>query len=234
MKFGFQSSKYDNLTLEREIQFADNNKVDFFDVFFDDFVPADIVNVQLPEIFTVHLPLGFATRTKEYQKPYFDFINKNKPATVTVHFAELTMDSLEYICSQINSGIICIENSIPDRNEFSGLSYIDFMVEANAFALEKGIKIASTFDCGHTKLCGYDAVEYAKQILEKGIDVYTIHLHDNDGTGDQHRPAGSLYNGINFGEIINIFNKMNHDVYGVIEHWNNNYNALEYLRNLQN
>ncbi len=199
MKFGFQSSKYDNLTLEREIQFADNNKVDFFDVFFDDFVPADIVNVQLPEIFTVHLPLGFATRTKEYQKPYFDFINKNKPATVTVHFAELTMDSLEYICSQINSGIICIENSIPDRNEFSGLSYIDFMVEANAFALEKGIKIASTFDCG-----------------------------------DQHRPAGSLYNGINFGEIINIFNKMNHDVYGVIEHWNNNYNALEYLRNLQN
>ena len=114
------------------------------------------------------------------------------------------------------------------------ICYIETFTLINAFALEKGIKIASTFDCGHTKLCGYDAVEYAKQILEKGIDVYTIHLHDNDGTGDQHRPAGSLYNGINFGEIINIFNKMNHDVYGVIEHWNNNYNALEYLRNLQN
>lgn len=234
MKFGFQSSKYDNLNLEEELQFADNNKVDFFDVFFDDYVPIDIKNVQLPQVYTVHLPLGFAKLAKEYQKPYFDFINKNHPETVTIHFTELTLDSLEYICSQIKKGIVCIENNIPDRNEFSGESYIDFMVKAKAFAMEKGIKIAATYDCGHAKISGYDPVEYAEEILAKGIDVYTVHLHDNDGHEDQHRPAGSLYNGINFGELVNVFNKLKHEVYGVIEHWNNNYNALEYLRNLQN
>ena len=60
IKFGFQSSKYNNLTLEQELQFSDNNKIDFFDVFFDDYHPDDIKNVALPETFTVHLPGGFA------------------------------------------------------------------------------------------------------------------------------------------------------------------------------
>lgn len=234
MKFGFQSSKYDNLNLEQELQFAEHNKIDFFDVFFDDFVPGDIVNVQLPEVFTVHLPLGFAKLAREYQKPYFDFINKNKPKSVTVHFSELTFESLEYICSQVKSGIVCIENNIPDRNEFTGEPFIEFMVKAKDFALANGFKIAATYDCGHAKLCGCDPVEYAQKIIAEKIDIHTVHLHDNDGKDDLHRPAGSLYNGIDFADLISVFNKLNHDVYGVIEHWNNNYNALEYLRNLQN
>lgn len=233
MKFGFQSSRFDNLNLEQELLFAENNKVDFFDIYFDDYSANDILNVHLPEIFTVKLPRGFCKLLPEDQMPYFDFINKNKPKAVTIQSGELTLDSLEYICSQINEGIVCIENSLPDKNEYSGKSYFDFMIEALNLVKSKGLKIYSAFDSGHAKICGYDPVSYAKELIESGIEIRVVHLHDNDGVNDQHRPAGSVCNGIKFEELISIFQNAEKDIFGVIEHWNNNYNALEYLRNLQ-
>ena len=56
IKLGFQSSKYDNLNLEEEIQFSQSSDIDFFDVFFDGFGPEDVLNVELPSIVTVHAP----------------------------------------------------------------------------------------------------------------------------------------------------------------------------------
>lgn len=232
VKLGFQSSKYDHLTLEQELEFSSHNEIDFFDVFFDDFTPGDIVNVQLPENFTVHFPIGFEKKSKEDMKPFLDFVNEKRPKTVTIHFSNLSYEMLEYIGMNIKNSVLCIENSIPDCNEFYNNSYIDFMVQAVKLAAEKGFKVCATYDAGHTKLNGLDACEYAKKIIDSGIEIMTLHLHDNDGHEDQHRPAGSVCNGINFPEVMALAQGFKHDVYGVIEHWNNNYNALEYLRNL--
>lgn len=233
LKLGFQSSKYSSMRLEQELQFAENNKVNFFDIFFDDFVPTDIVNVKIPENFTVGLPINFGELSKEIQQTYFDFINEKKAQTVSIPFSNLTEEQVLEFASKIEHSTLCIENAIPDKNNHNGLCYIQFMKKIIELADKQKIKVAATFDCGNAKVCGYDVVDYLKQILENNIDVCTVHLHDNDGVHDQHRPAGSIYNGINFDEILNILNNLKYDVYGVIDHWNNNYNAMEYLINLQ-
>lgn len=232
IKFGFQSSKFDSLTLEQELQFSDSNKIDFFDVFFDDYRPDDIRNVEIPLNFTVHLPDGFAKFPREEQLKYIEFINRRCPKTVTSHFSDFSLESFEFLCSSITASRFCIENTPPDWNETCGKNYLDFMKEMHEFADSKGLQVYATFDTGHAKVCGHEPVSYLKQLLENGIDVYTVHLHDNDGTNDSHRPAGSVCNGINFAAILEILGTVNHDVYAVIEHWNNNYNALEYLKSL--
>ena len=124
------------------------------------------------------------------------------------------------------------ENTTPDVHKTYNINYIEFMKKAKELADEKGFKIYSTFDTGHAKINGFDAVEYAKKIFDLGIDIITLHLHDNDGKNDSHWAAGSVYNGINFGDVLDLFKKLKYDVNAVIEHWNNNYNALEYLQNL--
>ncbi|MCR5614036.1 sugar phosphate isomerase/epimerase family protein [Treponema sp.] len=232
VKFGFQSSKYNNLNLEQELQFADINKIDFFDVFFDGFKPEDVKSVELPENFTVHLPIGFAKYDKELQQQFFDYINERKPKTVTIHFCELTYESLEAICTSIPGVRVCVENTFPDVNEFYNNTYKEFMMAANEYAAQRGFRFSATFDTGHAKLNGQDPVEFLSQLIESEIDVFTVHLHDNDGKEDSHRPAGSVYNGINFAQLLEILKNLKHDVFAVIEHWNNNYNALEYLQNL--
>ncbi|MCR5387501.1 MAG: hypothetical protein K6E69_10315 [Treponema sp.] len=232
IKFGFQSSKYNSMTLEQELDFASNNKIDFFDVFFDGFTPNDIKTVELPDEYTFHLPIGFAELTSESQKEYFDYINEKKPVNITIHFCELTYETLEYICTQVPDTKVCIENTTPDVHKTYNINYIEFMKKAKELADEKGFKIYSTFDTGHAKINGFDAVEYAKKIFDLGIDIITLHLHDNDGKNDSHWAAGSVYNGINFGDVLDLFKKLKYDVNAVIEHWNNNYNALEYLQNL--
>lgn len=45
----------------------------------------------------------------------------------------------------------------------------------------------ATFDVGHAHTFGLDLEEYMKKILPYLAEV---HLHDNDGSGDQHRPLG--------------------------------------------
>lgn len=234
IKLGFQSSKYDNLNLEEEIQFSQSSDIDFFDVFFDGFGPEDVLNVELPSIITVHAPYGFGRLSKEFQQPYFDYVNSKGAKVFTLNFIDLTLDVVEHICKNIKEAAICIENNIPDRNEFTDETYLDFIVKAHDMTVEKGLKIYAALDVGHAKVNGYEPLEVAKQLNSKGIEIVGLHLHDNDGHEDQHRPAGSIYNGINFDELLSFFNKQKYDVYGAIEHWNNNYNALEYLRNLQN
>lgn len=232
VKFGFQSSKYNSLTLEKELEFSDKNKIDFFDVFFDDFTPEDVKNVELPDVFTVHLPIGFATMESEKQQQYIDYINERCPKTVTIHFCEITFDFLERFCKSISGAKICIENTVPDfHNQYSN-NYVEFMKQANDLSKEKGFKIYSTIDTGHAKINGQNPCELAKEIKDAGIEIAAIHLHDNDGVHDSHWAAGSVYNGINFSDFLELFKKAENDVYAVIEHWNNNYNALEYLHSL--
>lgn len=232
VKFGFQSSKYNNLTLEQEIAFSDNNKIDFFDVFFDGYTPEDVKNVQLPENVTFHLPIGFASMSKEKQDSFFDYINLHKPISVTIHFCELSFDILEFICKNIPDTKVCVENTIPDKSNQYPESYLEFLKEAKKKADENGYKFYATFDTGHAKINGFECVEYAKKVLDTGVDVLTLHLHDNDGKSDSHWAAGSVYNGINFSGVLEVFKNLPYDVNAVIEHWNNNYNALEYLQNL--
>ena len=46
----------------------------------------------------------------------------------------------------------------------------------------------ATFDVGHAHTFGLDVLSYLEEILPRTMEV---HLHDNDGTGDQHLPLGT-------------------------------------------
>jgi sugar phosphate isomerase/epimerase len=42
-----------------------------------------------------------------------------------------------------------------------------------------------TLDVGHAKVNGYDPLAFADRFDDR---IRVVHLHDNDGTADQHRP----------------------------------------------
>jgi sugar phosphate isomerase/epimerase len=46
----------------------------------------------------------------------------------------------------------------------------------------------AAFDIGHAHTFGLDLIKYLEEILPYLVEV---HLHDNDGSGDQHRPLGT-------------------------------------------
>ncbi len=232
INFGFQSSKYNNLNLEQELQFSKNNKVDFFDIYFDNYIPSDITNVKLFDVCTVMLPFDFFNLPQDKQQPFYDFINSKQPRIVTVQFSQLTFEMLEHINSKISGTKICIENSFPDCNEFSGDDYINFFLKAKDFATKKKFSIYAAFDSSNAKLSGYNPVEYLKRLINLEIDVISVHFNDNDGHHNKHLPAGSILNGIDFKGILEVLKSTSNEIYGIIEHWDNNDNALEYLRNL--
>lgn len=232
IKYGFQSSKFNNLTLEQELEFSTNNKIDFFDLHFDDYCPNDINEVDLPKSFTITLPENFENLSDEQKNCFINFIREKNPKTVTVKFGNLSLETLKELIVRTPKTKICVENIFPDLNIQTKKHYVDFLLLARELFQKEDLKFYATFDTGHAKVAGYNPVSLIKKLIKHEIEIYTVHLHDNDGKTDSHWPAGSVFNGIDFEEIIKIISTINHDVFAVIEHWNNNYNALEYLKNL--
>ena len=83
MKIGFQSSKYNELTLEDELNFTIKENADFFDIFFDEWFPFDISAKEFKKIsdfqrkgfsFTVHLPISTPNLPIEKINCLLDFI----------------------------------------------------------------------------------------------------------------------------------------------------------------
>ncbi len=76
---------------------------------------------------------------------------------------------------------ICLENlDAWGRNLCS--SYEDFLKVLNAVP---GLKV--TLDVGHTNTSNKSPLEFFKSINDRVLD---IHIHDNDGTKDQHKSIG--------------------------------------------
>lgn len=252
--FGFQSSIYNNIPLQEELALADNTTsmgLKTFDIFFDQWAPSNITHKERDVIaklketiyFTVHVPICFASMQKTtvandknhyvfntQQQEYLDFITWLGPKTITVHFDTLTFALLQALVDSVpKTTKVCIENTYPDYNSMYKLSYIPFMQKAIKTITNK--KVYATFDTGHAKINGFNVVNYAKELLDKNIQIATLHVHDNNGIEDQHLPAGSVKpNGIDFASLFSIIKqKSNHPIYGVIEHWGDNAKALEYL-----
>jgi len=63
---------------------------------------------------------------------------------------------------------------------------IAFLVEQ--VTLIGGPHVGICLDTGHANVMGFDVTEAVRAI---GDRLYALHVHDNDGTGDQHRPPFS-------------------------------------------
>lgn len=242
MDIGFQSSRYDGLSLFQELKFACENNVDFFDVFFDGFMPFDISEEEVLLIkkmkkegfnFTVHLPIGIDKCSECDLLSLSEFVAELKPVTATVHFDKLSWEFLEKLIALFSKNTkFCIENTIPDNNPNYNSCYFDFMKKAS----EK-YDIYSTFDTGHcnvnmtseNKTYSGNIADYAESLLKNGIKIATVHNHDNDGTKDAHNFIGS--GNINFEDFYDVLKKYNQNPMLVIEHWTDNIKTLESLRN---
>ncbi|MCQ2610434.1 MAG: hypothetical protein MJ169_01680 [Treponema sp.] len=235
IKLGFQSCRYNNLFIEQEMDMALKSRIDFFDVFFDGFNSRDIENpgnVKLMEDITIHLPLDFTSLASEDKEAYFDYINRRKPKCVTVSFDNLSYEELEMICTNIKGPVVAVTNTIGDKHRIYGCTFYEFLLQAKMILERKMLKVNVTLDTGVAKLNGQNPVEYAKNLIKDGFTILSVHLHDNDGSTDYHWPAGSVANGIDFENFVRVLEEQGREVWGVIDHWNNNYNALEYLRSI--
>ena len=233
MKIGFQTSKYNGLTLEDELNFAIKHNVDFFDIFFDEWLPCQITKTELEIIeklkvkdfpFTVHLPIGTPKLSDKDLNSLLEFIRDLRPVTATIHFDKLTFELLKVISNKLkDTTVISIENTIPDNHIIYQENYIDFMKKA---ATDFPVQV--TFDTGHCHANHYDLQQTVNKLCDNGINIATVHAHDNDGTRDTHDTIGN--GNINFKAFFELLSEKKQTPMVVIEHWTDNTVSLERLR----
>lgn len=235
MKIGFQTSKYNGLTLEEELNFAVNQNAGFFDIFFDEWLPDQITAAEHQTIhklkmknfpFTVHLPISTPKLCTDELHSLIHFVKELKPLTATLHFDTVTFEFLKYISDNTaESTVICIENTIPDKHRIYDKKYLNFMKEAVKIA-----PIQATFDTGHCYANHYDLIQTVDELCYNGIHIATVHAHDNDGTCDAHGTVGSGM--IDFQSFFKHLTERKQHPLIVIEHWTDNVTSFERLQKI--
>lgn len=243
MKIGFQTSAYNGLTLLQELTFAKEHGADFFDVFFDGFMPWDITDEEFALIksmsadgfgFSVHLPINIDKCSAAELAELAGFVKIVKPVTTTVHFDKLNWNLLEKLVAGFSSCTrLCIENTIPDQNPALSCDYFSFMVQAC-----KNYPVAATFDTGHCNVNLFargkssrgNIAGFAQKLIENGVLIATVHNHDNFGTKDEHKYIGA--GNINFEGFYKVLKNAGQTPLLVIEHWGDNEKSFNALKNL--
>lgn len=235
MKIGFQSSKYNELTLEEELNLTSKENADFFDIFFDEWFPLDISPKEYKKIsdlqqkgfsFTVHLPISTPNLPIEKINCLLDFVCDINPLTTTIHFDNLTFPFMEYLAKKTeNHTILSIENTIPDKNAKTGEKYVDFMTKVAKIA-----PVQATFDTGHCYVNKADLIETVSALCEGQIQISTVHAHDNFGTKDSHSPIGE--GSIDFPTFFQFLKIQKQNPLIVIEHWNKNLLSLKRIKSI--
>lgn len=235
MKIGFQSSKYNELTLEKELNFTIKENADFFDIFFDEWFPFDISAKEFKKIsdlqqkgfsFTVHLPISTPNLSIEKINCLLDFVCDINPLTTTIHFDKLTFPFLEYLAKKTeNHTILSIENTIPDKNAKTGENYLEFMTKA-----AKIVSVQATFDTGHCYVNKTGLIETVNALCEEKIQISTVHAHDNFGTKDSHSPIGE--GSIDFSTFFQFLKIQKINPLIVIEHWDKNLLSLKRIKTI--
>lgn len=234
-RIGLQSSKYNALLLENEINFCINNGFRVFEIFFDDFWPWDIpwtIRKELKELsiekditLQVHAPikkmepwLGILIETLEFTEE----INSN---LLTIHpeFEDIIL--YKYVFSlALEKGIyIGLENYKAKGNYSSARDLIFFNSLFYKFP-----NIGVTFDTGHANI--QDNPEEYLASITRGLKLLNVHLHDNHGETDSHLPLGE--GNINFAGLVYILKKMDYRGNFIVEHWNDNLNSVRYFSSL--
>lgn len=260
MTFGFQSSKFNSLTLTQELDVAKENNADFFDLFFDDFLPTDLSETDYQSLnkwlinkpVTVHLPCNYNTLSSSVRLQLFEFIRTVKPKAVSVHYNIVLWEDLLEISDVLtsikkdNSGSeqikLCVENTIPDFHSTYSLSYINFLFKAaKYFCVNQYLpanskpELFAAIDTGHAKVNGYSPNAYVNTVIKTGTNIGILHLHDNDGKSDTHQCPGSIplsANGTDFSAVFMSCISNRQNPLCVIEHWEKNTWGLEWLRGL--
>lgn len=229
---GFQTSINNSLSLLEELEFAIEQKSDFFDIFFDQWLHSAITTEEWNLIyelqakdfsFTLHLPIEYHLLTETEKEELIDCIKTLKPKTITIHFDKITTEELEYLYKNVAEYTkISIENTIPDTE---CKKYLQFLQNAKTICT-----IYATLDTGHSFVNGIEPHILAQKINDIGIEIATVHAHDNDGKKDMHKPVGTQK--INFEAFFSTLTDLKQNPYIVIEHWDNNLLAYRKLQNL--
>lgn len=244
MKLGLQSSIYNGLQLKDEISTALGQKVNVFDIFFDNWFPSDISEETYGLLnslkdsndfhFTIHLPINFFELSCSEQQSFYSFIEFLKPKTITVHYNTLSYDLLKNLVNVAfdNNSQLSIENTIPNTHKIYGIDYLTFMIEAKKNLEYSDAKqaLGATVDTGHSFVNGISPDFYVRELTKNDITIATVHLHDNDGTADNHQPLGT--GKIDFYTFFKELKEKNQNPYLVIEHWNEFHRSIDYVYNL--
>lgn len=89
---------------------------------------------------------------------------------------------------------------------------------------------AATVDTGHSFVNGISPEYYVTELVKNGINIATVHLHDNDGNADSHQPLGT--GRINFYKFFQELENTSQNPYLIIEHWNDFPVSIQYLKDL--
>lgn len=247
--FGIQTSAYNGLSFEEELDFfKKSNEADFLDVFFDGWQPSLIKNKvwsELPQNFTIHLPILYSSLSIWKKREFLQFIRKYVPKRVTLHFNTVSIKEalgLAKFCNICGKKkgtkedcILCIENTIPDVHYSEKNSYVQFMNKIALQAQKKSITLGATFDTGHSNVNSKNPLKELQSILSLGIKVLAVHLHDNNGESDSHLPSGTVpisEGGIDFKKIIDSITEQKKEVFCVTEHWDFNIETIRRLKKI--
>ena len=243
-RLGLQSSLYNGLQLRDEIYTAMHHNISTFDIFFDTWSPSEISeetyklinelkeNNQLK--FTIHLPINFFELSYPEQQKFYSFIEFLKPKTITVHYNTLSYDLLKDLVNIAfyNGSQLSVENTIPNNHKIYGTDFLGFMIEAKKMLEYSESKDAfgATLDTGHSFVNGISPDYYVTELVKHGINIATVHLHDNDGNADSHQPLGT--GKINFYKFFQELENTSQNPYFIIEHWNDFPKSIQYLKDL--
>ncbi|MBP7553699.1 MAG: sugar phosphate isomerase/epimerase [Spirochaetes bacterium] len=236
VKIGFQTSKYNELSIIQELDYSNKYRLKNFEIFLDNSLPSNFSKHELETIikykkrgleYSVHSPIYSYIKKEDYIDEVIKFCIDIKAAYLTVHFNQLSYEIIEYLIKNLKKTDLSIENVIPDGHSLYDINYIDFM----KICSEK-YKVYSTLDIGHCVINGYDPIEYSELLSQNDIKVLSVHLHNNDKISDTHQ---SLEKGlIDYQSVIpHLIKKVRSDYY-VIEHWSGNERSLKYFLDIIN
>lgn len=231
MRIFYQSSRWNNMDLNREIESAMEDGVDGFDLFFDGYLPEDLSELELDALkswvgqgksFSFHLPLDSWTLEPPYVDQIMAAARIYKPLTVTVHYDRLADDVLSRLQAAFRGmAAVCVENTLPDRNAETGKNLLSWLKQRKE-------PVDITFDMGHARLSAGDPVKVLRDYLDAGARVSTLHAHDNHGDRDSHLSLGQ--GTVDVIGVLELLKERGQDPIVVLEHWTGNRDSLKYLR----
>lgn len=244
MKLGLQSSIYNGLQLKDEINTALGQRVNAFDIFFDNWSPSEISDETYELLnslkdsnefhFTIHLPINFFELSYSEHQTFYSFIEYLKPKTITVHYNTLSYDLLKDLVNIAfdNGAQLSVENTIPNTHKIYGIDYLAYMIEAKKSLeyTESKQAFSATVDTGHSFVNGISPDFYVRELSKHEISIATVHLHDNDGSADLHQPLGA--GKIDFYSFFKELKEKNQNPYLIIEHWSDFNRSIDFMYNI--
>ena len=229
-----QTSINSGLSFAEELDFMGKHKIKNLDIFFDKSLPSDLSDTDIEKLlwhkdqgvqFTVHAPIENYTEDNAFYSEIIAFCQLVNAYSLTIHFDQLSENTVSYFVDNLGNTKLAIENTIPDKNQLTGKDYI-----ASMAAFAKKFNIYATLDFGHAFVNGHEPLAYMKALEKNMVPISTFHCHNNEGSKDSHNKVQD--GSIDF-EILIQYIKQNYTTaVMIIERWEGDLESFNYLRNL--